>query len=126
MLRNTCHHVQDSAKCCIAGLLELHNRDVETAGALQNALADRGLAEFAIEVPGPLTPDFLVAYKHLGFWLLTGPAGDGQGTNVMLGDQFYHRPFPQGIKVDEPGPWLVTVFVPLNPMMVRRHTRPIV
>lgn len=119
MTRTGCNHKEDTFKCCVAALLELHNREIEAPGALEGALAGRGLAQMraAIDV-NDLRP-----YRAFGYWLLSGPGG----TVVMLGDSLAFNPLHADVWAPSaigPGQGIATFLVPFNPQFVRAHKRP--
>ena len=126
MLRTVCHHAEDSLKCCIAGILELTNREFEMAAELAVQLKDRGLQTLTVPIlTGQLDEDVLRTFRDLGFWILTGPSTERPVSAVMLGDRFYHKPCDRvPFDITKNGDWLMTLLVPFNPMFVRRHVRP--
>lgn len=134
---------QQRLSACVASILELEAGAVPSWEKVEPAdlvvsVADfvkgRGLAyvEFAL---GP-NHDLWQLLAPLGFWIFRGPSarGDFVDSVVCHGDKLVHDPGNQGtpFAVDElnaifdgtePKGWTMGLFIPFNPMHVRRHER---
>ena len=105
-----------SYRCCLAALLELHNRELESR--CEQTLADRGFFELTVPLTtNPLVEETSGPYARFGFWVLRG-AGDV--SIVMNGRDVVCVPW----RKPEGGPYKATFLVPYNPIFIRPHRKP--
>lgn len=127
---------------CVASILEIEAgampnfADVkpENLGrAISEFVAPFGLHYFEILGPPP-TPEEWEQVKRLGFWILRGPSSRNPGSEdavVMYGAKIAHDPGGANESsltavfdgTDDKSLWSFGLFVPFDPVFVRRHKR---
>lgn len=131
---------------CVASILEVDPGEMPRFENVKAEDLPRAIAEYVAPiglhyvemqwVGEPPQPEEWEAFRHAGYWILRGPSARTPGTEdavVMVGAKIAHDPTGEDAHdltavfdgTDDKALWAFGLFVPFDPMFVRRHRRPL-